>query len=82
MDTYRDQDGTLISAVQWFPNSDSGDDAVWSDRDGKNANRPYVITVNNERAYLESGDWIIAEQKRGYFRVCKPDRFNDLYTPV
>jgi hypothetical protein len=44
--------------------------------------RFYVVTAHGQRAYLERGDWVIAEPDgRGYY-PCKPDIFGATYEPV
>lgn len=43
---------------------------------------PYVITAHGQRAYLETGDWVIEEPDgRGYY-PCKPDIFEQTFEPV
>lgn len=45
-------------------------------------NRYYVYTAHGQQAFLEDGDWVIAEpDNRGYY-PCKPDIFADTYEPV
>lgn len=44
--------------------------------------RYYVVTAHGQQAFLESGDWVIAEPDgRGYY-PCKPDIFAATYEPV
>jgi hypothetical protein len=69
----------VIEAVQWFPNSGIHHPGVWCDHDGVDAERPYVITIHNQRAYLDPGDWILPEPKQGLFYPCKPDIFAATY---
>lgn len=40
---------------------------------------PYVVTAHGQRAYLEPGDWVIAEP--GGYGVLKPDVFEASYEP-
>jgi hypothetical protein len=48
----------------------------------EHAGRFYVVTAHGQRAYLEPGDWVIAEpDNRGYY-PCKPDIFAATYEEV
>jgi hypothetical protein len=41
--------------------------------------RYYVVTAHGQQAFLEDGDWVIAEPDgRGYY-PCKPDIFQATY---
>ena len=51
---------------------------VQSDEDG----RCYVVTIHEQRAYLEDGDWVILEPKEGRAYPCKPDIFEATYELV
>lgn len=42
----------------------------------------YVVTIHNQRVYLENGDWIITEPDGQSFYPCKPDIFANTYTEV
>jgi len=70
----------VIEAVQWFP--ETLHPGVWCDLEGPDADRPYVITIHNQRAYLAPGDWIIPEPKEGLYYPCKPDIFENTYERV
>jgi hypothetical protein len=44
--------------------------------------RFYVVTAHGQRAYIQDGDWIIAEPDgRGHY-PCKPDIFAAIYEPM
>jgi len=70
----------VVEAEQWFPGKSHP--GVWCDREGPDKNKPYVITIHNQRAYLAPGDWIIPEPKPGLYYPCKPDIFEATYEPV
>lgn len=42
----------------------------------------FVITMHDQRVYLQSGDWIIAEPDGDHFYPCKDDVFRATYEPV
>lgn len=42
----------------------------------------FVITMHDQRVYLQSGDWIIAEPDGEHFYPCKDDVFRSTYEPV
>lgn len=42
----------------------------------------FVITMHNQRVYLQNGDWIIAEPDGEHFYPCKDDVFQATYEPV
>jgi len=78
----------VVKAVQW--------DGPWilhpgigTENDGKMPNKAqgvevrfYVTTIHGQRAYLASGDWIIAEPDGIHYYPCKPDIFEATYEPV
>jgi hypothetical protein len=53
-----------------------------SNEPAKERYRFYVVTAHGQRAYLESGDWVIAELGGRGFYPCKPDIFAATYEPV
>ncbi|KKM72918.1 hypothetical protein LCGC14_1415710 [marine sediment metagenome] len=38
-----------------------------------------IITIHNQKAYLQYGDWVIAEPDGIHFYPCKPDIFEQTY---
>ncbi|GAG12165.1 unnamed protein product, partial [marine sediment metagenome] len=42
----------------------------------------YVVTIHDQKVYLEPGDWIIAEPDGVHFYPCKPDIFEATYDAV
>lgn len=42
----------------------------------------FVITMHDQRVYLQNGDWIIAEPDGEHFYPCKDDVFQATYEPV
>jgi hypothetical protein len=56
----------------------------WSDPPGvtRLAGRPYVVTIHNQRCFIEVGDWIIPEPDGVHFYPVKPDIFAATYEPV
>lgn len=41
-----------------------------------------VITIHNQKAYLQYGDWVITEPDGKHFYPCKPDIFKQTYEKV
>lgn len=66
----------VIEAVQWFPSV--GHPGVYFDA----SDRAHVITIHEQKAFLEPGDWILPEPKEGRFYPCKPDIFAETYEAV
>lgn len=46
---------------------------------GLEGGRYYVVTAHNQKAYLDDGDWVIAESDGEHFYPCKPDIFSATY---
>jgi hypothetical protein len=44
--------------------------------------RFYVVTARGLRAYLDDGDWVIANPDGRSYQACKPDVFAATYEPV
>lgn len=44
--------------------------------------RAYVVTVHQQKVYLEPGDWILPEPDGEHFYPVKPDIFAATYEPV
>lgn len=44
--------------------------------------RAYVVTVHEQKVYVELGDWILPEPDGKHFYPVKPDIFADTYEPV
>lgn len=42
----------------------------------------YVVTIHNQRAYLENGDWVITEPNGENHYPCRPDIFANIYEAV
>ena len=45
---------------------------------------PYasVVTIHSQKAYLQYGDWVIAEPDGEHHYPCKPDIFEQTYEKV
>jgi hypothetical protein len=81
-----------VEAKQWFPGryvqgvrKETPDEAVLIVVDKtrfQQQSRAYVITIHGQRAYLDPGDWVIAESDGEHFYPCKPDEFARIYEPV
>jgi hypothetical protein len=82
-----------VEAVQWFPgvehpgvHHDMGYASIGGRGHGmqtfKQDDRPHVITVHEQKAFLEPGDWILPEPKDGRFYPCKPDIFAATYDVI
>jgi hypothetical protein len=44
--------------------------------------QPYVITIHNQGAFLDDGDWIITGPDGEHHYPCKPDIFEKTYEAV
>ncbi len=42
----------------------------------------FVVTIHDQRSYLQNGDWVIAELDGEHYYPCKPDVFEAIYLPV
>lgn len=42
----------------------------------------FVLTIHEQRAYLENGDWVITEPDGEHHYPCKPAIFEATYEPV
>jgi hypothetical protein len=77
-----------VDAEQWRPGTHMPGvafEAVESDKPSDALNfavRAYVTTIHGQRAYLDPGDWVIAEPVAGRFYPCKPDEFARIYEPA
>lgn len=63
----------IVEATQWFPGAKIP--GVFSDPNY----RQYVVTIHNQLAYLEPGDWVITEPDGTHHYPCKPDIFDQTY---
>lgn len=80
-----------IEAEQWFP--DKSIEGVFTEDDSKaDTNNPwpvnadllqpvryFVVTIHQQRVYLEPGDYIITEPDGKHHYPCKPDVFQNNY---
>lgn len=72
----------IVDAEQWFAEKHTTVPGVNQPLRGDAERRYYVVTAHGQQAFLEDGDWIIAEPDgRGYY-PCKPDIFEATYEPV
>lgn len=76
-----------VQAEQWFPGRKVAGVmvepvAVAIERSEPIPPRHYVITIHGQRAYLEPGDWVIAEVDGEHHYPCKPDIFEATYIPA
>jgi hypothetical protein len=86
----------VVEAWQWFPQrlgpgvhvetEEEATSVVGKGRDYemtfRREPRRYVVTIHGQRAYLEPGDWVIAESDGEHFYPCKPAEFDRIYEPV
>ncbi len=76
---------TYVEANQFFYDRPRVPGVFYSmikDADGKSHAKAYVITIYNQRVYLEDGDWIIAEPDDIHHYPCKDDIFKTIYEKV
>jgi hypothetical protein len=70
-----------VQADQWFPGREVAGVAA-EPRPGGDPPRHYVVTIHGQRAYLEPGDWVIAECDGIHHYPCKQDVFKATYVPA
>ena len=66
-------DGPRINAVFYPSVSEDGTTYIGD---------AYVVTVHEQRCYIQNGDWILPEPDGIHFYPCKPDIFSNTYEPV
>lgn len=70
-----------VQAEQWFPDREVA--GVMIEHSATtDPPRHYVVTIHGQRAYLDPGDWIIAECDGEHHYPCKPEVFEVTYIPV
>lgn len=75
----------VIEAEQFFYDKPPIDGVFYPEvsADGKTyIGDAYVVTVHNQRVYLQNGDWILPEPDGEHFYPCKPDIFADSYEAI
>lgn len=82
-----------VEAVQWFPGKlvpgvhgeggSLGSEVVvdYPERSYSFA-WPGVVTIHQQIAYLDPGDWVITELDGIHHYPCKPDVFEKTYEPI
>lgn len=68
----------VVEANQWSGRISELPLGARSDESG----RVYVVTIHNQMAWLEPGDWVIQEPDGERYYPCKPDVFAATYEPV
>lgn len=85
MPKFRKKPG-VVEAEQWFPQPEDTDElpmaGVHSQQRMMGGFDYYVVTIHEQKVYLEPGDWIIAESDGVHFYPCKPDIFAATYEAV
>ncbi len=79
----------VVEAEQWWPGRavpgvSYEEDYVMEDADGERRvrNKPYVVTIHDQRAHLSPGDWVITEPDGIHHYPCKPEIFAATYEPA
>lgn len=81
----------IIEATQWFSGKDVSGVIIpekipltgtYIDRFTDGEDRPHVITIHGQKAFLAEGDWILPEPDGIHFYPCKPDIFENTYELV
>jgi hypothetical protein len=81
----------IIDAVQWFPGVEHpGVDVVPAHMSPSRVpgeffpvpDAFYVVTIHEQRCYIQPGDWLIPEPDGIHYYPCKPDIFENTYEPV
>jgi hypothetical protein len=71
----------VVEATQWFyaMNPETYPEGVqWS----KSQGCYYVVTIHEQKAWLDEGDWVITESDGVHHYPCKPDVFAVTYEAV
>jgi len=84
-----------IEATQWFPGVDIPcvrAEECWAaigirtpgvdPQRFRQPDKHYVMTTHGQKAYLEPGDWVIAEPDKNGHYPCKPKIFAERYEPA
>jgi len=69
----------VIEAEQFNGDRASDPRGVWRRPEDDS---PYVVTIHNQRCYVEPGDWIVPEPDGVHFYPVKPDVFAATYEPA
>ncbi|KKM79718.1 hypothetical protein LCGC14_1347050 [marine sediment metagenome] len=78
----------IVEAEQWFPQPEDTDELPQAGVFTQYCNwqaggvAHYVTTVHGQKAFLESGDWVVREPDGVHYYPVKPDIFADTYEPV
>lgn len=70
-----------VEAVQWHPGVQHP--GVMVDKELSETNqRPYVVTIHEQRAWLNDGDWIVQEPDGVHYYPVKDAVFKASYEPA
>lgn len=75
----------VIEATQFFYDREGVPGVFYPSKseDGKTyIGDAFVVTIHDQRVYLENGDWIIMEPDGEHYYPCKPDIFANTYEAV
>jgi hypothetical protein len=87
---YRKQPDVGVTAEQWFPGRSVPGVAYELEYpdvgpDGKRPTqrqRPYVVTVHEQKVYLSPGDWVCPERDGEHFSPVADGVFKATYEPI
>jgi len=65
----------IVEAEQWYP----GENIPGVQTDGTFS---WVVTIHNQKSYLEPGDYVIREPDGIHYYPCKPEVFRNTYEKV
>jgi hypothetical protein len=68
----------VVVEAEQFTHPATAPRGVRTEEDG----RAYVVTIHQQKVYLEPGDWILPEPDGEHFYPVKPDIFAATYEPV
>lgn len=72
----------IVEAAQFFPDRKPWPPGVRENTYRHAPGSYYVVTIHRQFAYLDPGDWVIAESDGEHYYPCKPDEFERIYEPV
>lgn len=73
----------VIDAVQFFYDGPSVRGVYYpAKQNGTYNGDAFVVTMHDQRVYLQNGDWIIAEPDGDHYYPCKDNVFRSKYDEV
>ena len=71
---------TVVECEQWLPGKQVKGVICPPEELGDTA--PYVVTIHNQKVFIEPGDWILPEPDGLHYYPVKPEIFVNTYEPA